>query len=241
VDQATALAVGYDAADKSSITLGGTNGTVIHNVATGTLDTDAANVGQVNSAIASVDQVAALAVGYDAADKANITLGGTNGTLIHNVAAGVQGNDAVNMNQLTSLSNLESQDVLAITNLNNQLTNVNSQLTTVNGQITTFQGEISTLQQTPAGGAGMPATVAVDGSGAASVGAGSGGVAMGTNAKAGGSNGTAIGGNSFAAGPNDTALGGNAQVNADGSTAVGANTTIAAAATNAVPWARVLR
>ncbi|MBB6248414.1 hypothetical protein [Rhodanobacter sp. A1T4] len=240
IGQATALAVNYDAADMGNLTLGGANGTVIHNVAAGTLATDAANVGQVDSAVASeVGQATALAVSYDATDKGNLTLGGANGTVIHNVAAGSAATDAVNMSQLNTLSDLESQDVTAINNLNSQMTTVNNQMTTVNGQITTLTGEmtgaqsdITTLQQTPAG-TGTPSTIAVDGSGSATATA-SGGVAVGSGAKAGGTNGTAIGGNSFAAGPNDTALGGNAQVNADGSTAVGANTTIAAVATNAV-------
>jgi autotransporter adhesin len=75
---------------------------------------------------------------------------------------------------------------------------------------------------------------ASDGSDAASVLAGSKGVAVGSNASVGGDHGTAVGGDSYAAGPNDTAIGGNAKVNADGSTAVGANTTISATATNAV-------
>ncbi|MGO1071718.1 YadA-like family protein [Lysobacter sp. CA199] len=76
--------------------------------------------------------------------------------------------------------------------------------------------------------------VAIDGTGNASVAAGSRGVAVGASASAGGSRATAIGGDSYAAGANDTAIGGNARVNADGSTAVGANTNIAAGATNAV-------
>ncbi|ALN92053.1 YadA family autotransporter adhesin [Lysobacter gummosus] len=76
--------------------------------------------------------------------------------------------------------------------------------------------------------------IAIDGTGNASVAAGSRGVAVGASSSAGGNHATAIGGDSYAAGANDTAIGGNARVNADGSTAVGANTTIAAGATNAV-------
>jgi autotransporter adhesin len=75
---------------------------------------------------------------------------------------------------------------------------------------------------------------ASDGSDDASVGTGTGAVAVGSNASAGGTNGTAIGGNATAVGPNDTAIGGNAKVLADGSTAVGANSSITASATNAV-------
>ncbi|QQP97656.1 YadA family autotransporter adhesin [Lysobacter enzymogenes] len=76
--------------------------------------------------------------------------------------------------------------------------------------------------------------VAIDGTGNASVAAGSRAVAVGASASAGGSRATAVGGDSYAAGANDTAIGGNARVNADGSTALGANSSIAAGATNAV-------
>ena len=67
----------------------------IINVATGTQDTDAANVGQLKAATA-------LAVNYDAADKGNLTLAGTSGTVIHNVAAGTDATDAVNVSQLNT-------------------------------------------------------------------------------------------------------------------------------------------
>jgi autotransporter adhesin len=181
----------------------------ITNVAAGTQATDAVNYSQLETAIAGAGGGTAspLAVTYDAADKGTLTLQGANGTVIQGVAAGVAGTDAVNMNQFNLLSHLENQDA--------------QQIAVLNGQVA-------------AGGAGMPSTIAVDGSSKASVTTGSNGVAVGNNATAGGTSGTAVGGNSFAAGPNDTALGGNAQVKADGSTAVGANTTIATAATNAV-------
>jgi len=45
-----ALAVHYDSADKSSVTLAGQDGTTIHNVAAGSAPTDAANVSQVQAA-----------------------------------------------------------------------------------------------------------------------------------------------------------------------------------------------
>ncbi|MGH8028030.1 MAG: YadA-like family protein, partial [Pseudoxanthomonas sp.] len=49
VEGAVANAVQYDDETHSSITLGGSEGTTISNVAAGTADTDAANVGQVNA------------------------------------------------------------------------------------------------------------------------------------------------------------------------------------------------
>ncbi|MEO6878670.1 MAG: YadA-like family protein, partial [Gemmatimonadaceae bacterium] len=45
------LAVHYDSAVQSSVTLQGTSGTQVHNVATGTSDDDAANVGQVSAQV----------------------------------------------------------------------------------------------------------------------------------------------------------------------------------------------
>ncbi len=215
------MAVTYADATRSAVVLGnGSTPVKLSNVAAGTQATDAVNLGQLTSAVsAGMSQVSAMAVNYDTAALDSVTLGGANGTSIHNVAAGVVGNDAVNMNQLNALGTLEIQDAQAISVLN--------------GMMTTMQGSITSLQQIVAGTA-MPPTIAVDGHGSASVQANSGGVAIGDNAKAGGAMGTAVGGDSYAAGPNDTAIGGNAKVNADGSTAVGANTTIAAAATNAV-------
>ncbi len=185
----------------------------ITNVAAGTQATDAVNLGQLDAAVAGGGGAAnPLAVSYDAPSKGDLTLGGTGGTMIHGVAAGVNAGDAVNMYQLNNVIAKESQDV------------------------TTLSNEISALPS--GGGAAMPSTIAVDGGNSASVVSGSGGVAIGngamTSGSAAGSNGVAVGASSFAAGPNDTALGGNAQVKADGSTAVGANTVIAPAATNAV-------
>jgi hypothetical protein len=45
------LAVHYDSADQSSVTLQGSNGTQVHNVTNGVADSDAANVGQVNEQV----------------------------------------------------------------------------------------------------------------------------------------------------------------------------------------------
>ena len=108
--------------------------------------------------------------------------------------------------------------------------NVGAAFAAVDASLTNINNRIDNLP---------PATtpdprVAIDGTGNASVAAGSRGVAVGASASAGGNRATAIGGDSYAAGPNDTAVGGNARVNADGSTALGANSTIAASATNAV-------
>ena len=112
--------------------------------------------------------------------------------------------------------------------------NVGDALSALNQGLDDVNDRVDNL---PSGNVGDP-LVAVDGvrdgSDDATVAAGSGSVAIGSNAESGGDHGVAIGGGSFAAGDNDTAIGGNARVSADGSTGVGANVAIAVAATNAV-------
>ena len=51
----------------------------------------------------ALDALAGSTVAYDADDKSTVTLGGTNGTTITNLAAGVNASDAVNFGQLSSL------------------------------------------------------------------------------------------------------------------------------------------
>jgi autotransporter adhesin len=96
--------VAYDSKAKDSVTLRGTNGTQIHNVAAGTVDKDAVNLKQLKDAGAIVDSTGAVTnafVTYDSKARDSVTLGGSNGTQIHNVAAGVADQDAVNVKQLT--------------------------------------------------------------------------------------------------------------------------------------------
>nr|WP_254218270.1 YadA-like family protein [Burkholderia multivorans] len=103
------LAVTYDDATKSGVTLGNAGTPVaIHNVAAGTGDTDAVNVGQLkDSGLVGDDghgNLTSLAVTYDDAGKTDITLGSTGTPVaIHNVAAGelsATSTDAVNGSQL---------------------------------------------------------------------------------------------------------------------------------------------
>jgi autotransporter adhesin len=101
-----------------SVTLGGSaasGGTVIHNVAAGTADNDAVNVAQLSTVS---DQGKANAAKLDGAlmydqnadgsvNHDSVTLGGSaasGGTVIHNVAAGIADNDAVNVAQLNTVS-----------------------------------------------------------------------------------------------------------------------------------------
>ncbi|CDY74556.1 surface protein [Caballeronia glathei] len=97
--------VAYDNATKAAVTLGGSNGTQIHNVAAGTAGKDAVNLDQLTAAglkVGTSGEVTNAFVAYDDATKSKVTLGGSNGTQIHNVAAGTVGKDAVNLDQLTA-------------------------------------------------------------------------------------------------------------------------------------------
>ena len=101
--------VAYDDATKAAVTLGGTNGTQIHNVAAGTAAKDAVNLGQLQGLGATVDSsgnVTNSFVAYDDTTKGKVTFGGKGSTTpvtLANVAAGKAGTDAVNVNQLEAL------------------------------------------------------------------------------------------------------------------------------------------
>ncbi|MFH5254623.1 YadA-like family protein [Burkholderia semiarida] len=119
----TSLAVTYDDAAKNAITLGNAGTPVaIHNVAAGDLSatsTDAVNGSQLfatNTRVGSLEDSLkdggvidpttgeSLAVVYDSAAKNHVTLGGAgaaNPVVLSNVAKGVAGTDAVNVDQLT--------------------------------------------------------------------------------------------------------------------------------------------
>lgn len=222
------MAVFYADAAHTQIVFGAAGTPVVlSNVAAGTAPTDAVNKAQLDAVATQVGQVVGAAVAYDAADKADVTLAGANGTVIHNVAAGTAGTDAVNKSQLDSVD-------ARVTTVNQQVTDNTTAIHDIDNRVTTVEGQVNQLQQSTASLGYLAADGKGDGSDDASVKAGSRGVAIGSGASVGGDHGTAIGGDSYAVGPNDTALGGHARVNADGSTAVGANTAIATAATNAV-------
>ncbi|SAL74346.1 YadA domain-containing protein [Caballeronia choica] len=101
--------VAYDDTTKGKVTFGGKGSTTpvtLANVAAGKADTDAVNVKQLNDIGVKTDSSGNVTnpfVAYDDATKAAITLGGTNGTQIHNVAAGTAAKDAVNLGQLQGL------------------------------------------------------------------------------------------------------------------------------------------
>ena len=102
-------AVKYDTSAHDKVTLGGTSSTTpvtVTNVAAGKAGTDAVNVNQLEALGGKLDSLGNATnsfVAYDNASKAAVTLGGTNGTQIHNVAAATAAKDAVNLGQLQGL------------------------------------------------------------------------------------------------------------------------------------------
>ena len=79
----------------------------INGVAAGTRDSDAANVSQLKGVQAVVTNIDENVIKYQKNDDGttnynDATLQGEGGTAIHNLAPGVKGNDAVNVNQLNS-------------------------------------------------------------------------------------------------------------------------------------------
>ena len=213
------------------------------------------NVGAALSALdAGQSSANAFAVQYDDDGAGNpdygaITLRGPagTGTVLDNLANGqiAAGSlQAVNGGQINTLGNsiasifgggsLFNGGVFGAPSYTVQggsYANIGAAFAAVDASLTNLNNRIDNL---PPGNPAPDPRIAIDGTGNASVAAGSRGVALGASASAGGSRATAIGGDSYAAGANDTAVGGNARVNADGSTAVGANSSIAAGASNAV-------
>jgi len=78
----------------------------INGVAAGTQDSDAANISQLKGVQASVTEVDQNAIKYekngDTVNYNDVTLQGDGGTTIHNLAPGVQGTDAANVNQVNA-------------------------------------------------------------------------------------------------------------------------------------------
>ncbi|EDZ99680.1 YadA domain protein [Burkholderia sp. H160] len=207
----SALAIGYNASAlaANSVALGQGSiadraGTVsvgspgnerqITNVAAGTADTDAVNVAQLK---AVSDQNSATAAKLDGAvmydtnadgsiNRNSVTLGGdtTDGTVIHNVADGVQASDAVNLGQLNAA--LEGA-------INNAAIGSGSALFTAAGESATESAQASGSHAIAAG-----ANAQASGANA---------IAAGANAVASGNNATAVGAAASASADNSVALG----------------------------------
>ncbi|WP_436408385.1 YadA-like family protein [Burkholderia orbicola] len=132
----TSLAVTYDDATKTAVTLGdGATPVAIHNVADGVLAADSKDavngsqlfatntrVGDLEDSLGKggvIDPVTgeSLAVVYDSNVKDTVTLAGTNGTTLSNVKAGVADMDAVNVSQLkgSGLIGDDGKSIAAVT------------------------------------------------------------------------------------------------------------------------------
>ena len=203
-------------------------GRTIGGVAAGAANDDAVNVSQLQ-AVSDQAQAAVAAstegnVKYDrnadgSVDHGNVTLEGDSGTTIHNVAAGVDTTDAVNVGQLNdAISQVNASVGDAVTNaVNTAVTDaVNNAVIDANDPLFSADGARDVDAATASGAL----SVAV-GAKAAATGAGS--VAMGSGAQATADNATALGQNASASGTGSVAVGNGAQATADNTTALGQN------------------
>ncbi|KLD64083.1 YadA family autotransporter adhesin, partial [Dyella japonica] len=203
--------VTYDDADKSAITLGGlgadgkpsTKPVKIKNVADATEGDEAVNLGQLKDAgLFDKDGKALDAVVYDAgSNKASVTLGGANGTVLNNVADGrieAGSRQAINGGQIAAI-----RDALQ-------------------GQITNIDGRVTKMEQYGTGGGSAPYIAANGAPTPLKADAGTTpGVAVGYNTVASGDQASAIGDSAVASGANSVALGNSSVANRDNSVSVG--------------------
>jgi autotransporter adhesin len=190
----------------------------ITSVAAGTADTDAVNVAQLK---AVSDQGAASAAKLDGAltydqnadgsvDKNSVTLGGnaaSGGTVIHNVADGIDASDAVNLGQLNAAMDGAVRNA-AVNAAANAAANAANPLFSAQGDHDA-EGAVSSGSHSIAAGASAQAT-------------GANAVAIGANALAGGNNATALGAAANASADNSVALGQASVANRANSVSVGA-------------------
>jgi trimeric autotransporter adhesin len=197
-------------------------------VAAGAANDDAVNVSQLQ-AVSDEAQAAVAAstegnVKYDrnadgSVDHGNVTLEGDSGTAIHNVAAGVDTTDAVNVGQLNdAIGQVNASVGDAVTNaVNTAVTNaVNNAVIDANDPLFSADGARDVDAATASG-----ALAVAVGAKASATGAGS--VAMGNGAQATADNATALGQNALASGTGSVAVGNGAQATADNAVALGQN------------------
>ena len=160
----------YDDASQNSVTLGGSGGTTVTNVADGALNatsSDAVNGSQLFATNQQVDQntvniqantdaIASisgsggnpLAVVYDDASRESITLDGTDGTRIGNVADGdlsATSGDAVNGSQLFATNQQVDANTGAIGDIDNRVTVNEGDISNLDGRVTVNEGDIANL------------------------------------------------------------------------------------------------
>ena len=109
--------------------------------------TDAVTGGQLHETNQRIDDIETnvgslsnSAVKYDDETKSSVTLEGTDGTRIGNVADGVDAKDAVNKGQLDSVkSELEGQISENVTNINNKIENIEGDITNLDNRVTKLE------------------------------------------------------------------------------------------------------
>jgi trimeric autotransporter adhesin len=214
----------------------GTDGMrILTGVANGVGDDDAVTMSQLKAAgLYDPSGDPMTVISYDDHSLASATLGGTNGTVINNLAPGLVAAgsmQAVNGGQLFDLQqNFQSQ----YDSLNSQYSNLNDRVGTIE------QGIVDGTIGGPGGGDGAPGYGPNPGSGDNSVVIGDGAnasgdssTAIGNGSVASGDSSTVVGNGSVASGSNSTASGANAQATGSNSTATGANAVASGAGSTA--------
>ncbi|CAD6517487.1 ESPR-type extended signal peptide-containing protein [Paraburkholderia sabiae] len=193
--------VAYDDASNASVSLKGANGTKIRNVAAGTANSDAVNLKQLKDLGASFDNngnVTSAFVAYDDASKGTVTLKGTSGTKIANVAAGAlnaASKEAVNGSQLYQTNQNVANVAGNVLNVTNTINNI-----ALGGGIKYFHAT-SELDDSSASGSD---SIAIGGAAQA---AEANAIALGANARASASNAIALGSGSVADRVNTVSVG----------------------------------
>lgn len=106
-------------------------GMKITNVADGTVDSDAVNLGQLKNVVGNLDALSNLAVVYDNSNKDTMTLAGANGTTITNVANGfvaADSTDAVNGSQLHETNEQVANNTASIVHHASRIDNLDVQV-----------------------------------------------------------------------------------------------------------------
>lgn len=230
---ATNAFVAYDDTTRGVVSLGGTQGTVLRNVAKGTTDTDAVNLGQLKNAGLAIDSSGNATnafVAYEDATKSRVSLGGTDGTVLSNVKAGVADRDAVNVAQLKEAGLLDGagKSMAAVVYDTHADGTVNRASVTLGGA---SAGAPVALRNVAAGRLEAGSTDAVNGdqlfNAVSNLQNGGSLKYFATNstlgaAQASGANSTAIGANALASASNAVALGANAVADRADTVSVGA-------------------
>ncbi|AIY44186.1 cell surface protein (plasmid) [Collimonas arenae] len=185
----------------------------------------------VGSALGAVSTLAANSVQYDDPSHSAITLGGVGSTTpvsLHNVAAGVAGTDAVNVNQLNAAGANTLNQANTYTDLKTKYFQANSTgaASSATGTDAVAIGPGTVVAGNSAIAGGLNATASADQTvvfGANSVGSAVGAVAVGATSAASGVGAVAVGDNSTAAAANTVAVGQLSKASSAGAVAIGFN------------------